>query len=632
MRLRSIQTLALLAGLAAANVSAASFPVKSPDGRAVVTVDCSDSALSYSLAWKGEKLVETSAISLVDGASYEIIGSETKAIDETWKPTWGQSSEIRDHCQQLTLQLKASGLRVDLVCQVYDDGVGIRFAVPAQAGWAKKALKYQFECQVAGDYNAYGGAAGGVPPGPIPSSTLGKGKGRIGGVPFIMDTAKGSWMALLESDLFSAELFPAGKLGVKPKTTSVQMTANATATDKGFLTPWRVILLGEQAGNLIENNVALNLAAPCQIKDTSWIQTGLGLWDWRVHGYDNGDFKYGIDTRSFLRYIDFCAAQGIPFFTIDDYWFLSAKDGKMKVSPEVDMPKVMAHAKEKGVGIMLYYDRKKGDFGDGTLFKHYADLGAIGMKYGFMGNKADFTRAAIRSAAENQLMIFFHDGPTPMTGVERTMPNMISREYCHGQQDSRSAFLPSTFVKMAMINALTGPLDMSNGNFGLAGINAGEREKGPKKQHSYISTVVSEVARCLIIPSALVTLPDAPEEYLKKADLFAFLQAMPATWDETRVLHGKIGDYITTARRTGDTWFVGSVNNEKAARSLEIKLDFLQPGVTYEAALFMDAPETDGVKNPEAYKVAKQTVKQGDVITAKMALGGGHAMILKPLK
>ena len=209
----------------------------------------------------------------------------------------------------------------------------------------------------------------------------------------------------------------------------------------------------------------------------------------------------------------------------------------------------MAYAKEKGVAIMLYYDRRKGDFGDETLFSHYAKLGAAGMKYGFMGNKAKFTRDAIDAAAENKMLINFHDGPVPMAGVERTMPNLICREYCHGQQDSRSAFTPETFLKMALVSNLSGPLDMSNGNFGINSINAGEREKGPKKKNSYISTVTSEVARNLVIYAGLVTLPDAPEEYENKMDLFEFLKQMPSTWDESRVPNSEIGKFITVARR-----------------------------------------------------------------------------------
>ena len=233
--------------------------------------------------------------------------------------------------------------------------------------------------------------------------------------------------------------------------------SSAVSIGEGQLTPWRVILIGETAGDLTVNTVALNLAAPCKLADTHWIKPGKGLWDWRIHGYNNGEFVYGIDTRSYLHLIDFCAEQGLEYFTIDDHWFKTAGNGMMTVAPEVDIAKVMAYAKERGVMIMLYYDRKKGDFGDETLFNHYAGLGAAGIKYGFMGNRSTFTRNAINAAAENELLVNFHDGPVPMTGVERTMPNLITREYCHAQQDSRSAFTPETFLKMAMVSAFDRP-------------------------------------------------------------------------------------------------------------------------------------------------------------------------------
>ena len=301
------------------------------------------------------------------------------------------------------------------------------------------------------------------------------------------------------------------------------------------------------------------------------------------------------------------------------------------VAQAVDIKKVMNYAADKGVRIILYYDRKKGDYGDEFLFDHYAKLGASGMKYGFMGNRADFTRKAIDAAAEKQLTLNFHDGPCPMTGVERTMPNLITREYCHAQQDSRRAFTPESFLKMAMVNALIGPLDQANGNFGIKSINAGQRAKGPKKKNSYISTVTSEVARTLVVFSGVITLPDAPEEYLKKADLFEFLKTMPATWEDTRVINSKMGEYITVARRTGDTWYVGSVNDQNA-RTLEIPLDFLETGSSYKATLYQDASDSHGVRNPEAYEIKTKTVKKDDVIRAKMASGGGHAMILNPMQ
>ena len=141
--------------------------------------------------------------------------------------------------------------------------------------------------------------------------------------------------------------------------------------------------------------------------------------------------------------------------------------------------------------------------------------------------------------------------------------------------------------------------------------------------------MTSEIARTLVIFTGLITLPDAPEEYRKKEDLFAFLVQMPSTWDETRVLNSKVGVYITTARRSGDTWFVGSVNDE-TARDLDIDLDFLTPGQTYDVTFFEDTPDAHGVKNPEAYRIRTGPVQAGETVTATMAVGGGHAMILRP--
>jgi len=613
------------------------FTVTSPDGLTTVNLSCSKTSLDYQLSWKGRTLTESSSLSILEQSQYQLLGSTTKTVDETWKPVWGSYSQIRDHANQLVLTLNVSGVTVDLICQVYNSGVGFRFKVPEQAGLQGKEFQHAFKYRSVGGYNAYCGTPRSSSPlGPISSASLAKpkkrSKPRLGTLPLVMELDGGGWVALLESDLFSAELFDAARFTVKPGASTIQSVATAMAQNGGFITPWKVILFGDQPGDFLTNVVALNLAAPCEITDTSWIKPGKGLWDWRIHGYDNGSFEYGIDTRSYLRQVDFCAANRIEYLTIDDQWFLSAKHGSMQVSPDVDIARVIQYAKDNGVEIMLYYDERAGKFGDELIFKHYQQLGAAGIKYGFRGNNAPFTRQAIRAAAAAKQMVFFHDGPVPMVGVERTMPNMISREYGHGQQDSRRAFTPSTFLKTAMINGLTGPLDISNGNFGINSINAGERNKGPKVKNSYVTTVVSEVARCLIINSALVTLPDAPEEYEKKADLFDILSQMPATWDDTRVPNSSMADYLTVARRSGDVWFVGTVNSEEKARELSISLDFLAPGGTYDVTFYQDAKQTDGASNPEAYEIETKQVKAGENVAIRMARGGGHAMILKPAK
>ena len=614
--------LALL--IASASAIAAPAEITSPNGKVKASFEIEDGTMYYGISQNGNLIVDRSKLEIIAGAKVVLLNEEIREHDDTWSPVYGQFSEIRDHHRELELAITVDGIPMTCLCRVFDDGVGIRFVASQES--AGKKLTFDSEYKLLNGVTHYTGERG------RPCNWSGaQGQASRVVVPLVSVLADGQHIALLESDLYTADPFKVMRMKPNAETKILMASSSAVSQGAGHVTPWRVILIGKSAGDLVINTVPLNLAAECKIKDTSWIKPGKGLWDWRIHGYNNGSFVYGIDTRSYLHMIDFCAEQGIEYLTIDDHWFTSAGDGKMVVSPDVDIEKVMSYAKEKGVLIFLYYDRKKGNFGDESLFSHYASLGARGMKYGFMGNRPDFTRAAIDAAAENKLLINFHDGPVPMIGVERTMPNLISREFCHGQQDSRSAFTPKTFLLMSMVSSLSGPLDMSNGNFGINSINAGERKKGPKKKNSYVTTVVSEVARNVVIFSGLVTLPDAPEEYLKKSDLFAFLKEMPATWDQTLIPHSKIGQYITVARRSGDVWFVGSVNDE-SQRELSIKLDFLKPETDYEVTLFEDAPETDGKKNPEAYAISKKSVKQGDVISVKMALGGGHAMIIRPVE
>jgi alpha-glucosidase len=609
--------------LPAASLFAAPAVVQSPDGQVAASFEVKDGTLLYAVSKGGQPMVDSSKVEIIAGAKMAVVDQSVRENDTSWSPTYGQFSTVRDHHNELTLSLTAGGTPVTLLCRVFDTGVGFRFVMSKES--KGKKTNFSSGCDladVAGCYHPKGES------GVVGPLSLDKLKGIP--VPLVVERTDGQALALLESDLYSAEGFEKMGLRFDAATQRVVSSSSAVSGGEGTFTPWRLILIGDTIGDLMVNTVALSLAAPCKLQDAGWVKPGKGLWDWRIHGYDNGRFVYDINTRSYLHLIDFCAEQGIELLTIDDHWFTKAGGGTMEVSPEVDIKKVMAYAKEKGVQIMLYYDRKKGDFGDGTLFSHYAGLGASGMKYGFMGSKTAFTRNAIDQAAEHKMLINFHDGPVPMTGVERTMPNLITREYCHAQQDSRRAFTPETFIKMAMVNGLVGPLDMANGNFGLKSINAGERKKGPKKQNSYVSTVVSEVARTLVVYTGLITLPDAPEEYLKKADLFEFLKQMPATWDESRVLDSKIGNHVSIARRTGDVWFVGSVGDQ-TAQTLDIKLDFLEAGRAYDATLYQDAPDAHGVKNPEVYEIKTATVKRGDVIPAKLAVGGGHAMILRPI-
>ena len=594
-------------------VFANDFTVKSPDGLVSASFELKNGALFYSVSRNGIPVIISSKVEIFSGAKMKLVDQSVREIDSYWEPLWGQYSSIRDHHRELSLSLAADGIPVTLLCRVFDTGVGFRF-VMSEASKGKEMI-FTSGCNIAGDVLYYSPQGEKDMAGPVVLDSI-----DLINVPLMIAHSDGRATALMESDLYSAEGFESMTILSDPHTKCPVSSSSALSLGEGHVTPWRVLLLGDSMGEFLENTVVLNLAAPCQLDDVSWIKPGRGIWDWRIRGYDNGQFINNLDEQTLMHLTDFIADQGFEWLNIDAGW--SKKQAELEA--------VFAHAKELGIKLMLYYDIRNSVFiEEDRLFEHYAELGASGIKHGLARNDAAFTRRAIKKAADNKLLINFHDRPCPMAGAERTMPNLITYEYCHAQQDARRAFTPEEFIKMAMVNALVGPLDQANGNFGINSINAGERKLGPRKRNSYISTVVSEVSRTLVTYSGLFLLPDAPEEYLKKADLFEFLKAMPASWDDTRVLQAKIGEYISIARRTGDDWFVGTVNNQEE-RTLQLNLDFLNPGITYRATIYKDAPDAHGLENPEAYEIVTTTVKKGDLIPAKMALGGGFAMILRP--
>lgn len=603
----------------------------SPDKKVQIKFSDDEGILKYSLLWQNQEVIGQSRLSIYPNTSVNIIQTDIATKDTTWNPVWGQFSEIRDNYHELVMTIEADGNIGKLFARAYNQGIGFRFELDNVK--VEDELNFFCEYNLAQEDVFYFPAGESEPKGPIAVSDLSKPDANIKkiGIPLLVETTNKKHLSVLESDLYSSKDFSTMQIHFNDELGQLISTSKPQLQEGKVITPWKVILLGETAGDLVTNTVSVNLAAPCVLENTDWIKPGKTLWDWRVHGYTAPDgFVYGINTESYKRFIDFAAEKEIEYFLIDDSWYKHASKGHFELSEELDLQAVIDYAAEKEVELILYYDRKHGEYGDTKLFPYYQSLGMKGIKYGFMGNNVDFSRDAIRLSAQSKLIIDFHDSPVPFTGVRRTYPNAITREYCHAQQDSRRAFTPEAFLKMAHINAVQGPLDMNNGNFDLSGINGGLRQKGPKKLNSYLSTVVSEVARTLVIFSGLVCIPDAPEAYEAKADLFEFIQKMPVgKWDESRILNSSIGKHITTARRHKKEWFIGSVIDQRGG-VLDIPLEFLEEGLVYEATFYEDTDETHCRTNPEAYQIRTVKVKKDDLIKAKLAPGGGHCMWIRP--
>ncbi|WP_405563477.1 glycoside hydrolase family 97 catalytic domain-containing protein [Polaribacter sp. Asnod6-C07] len=603
----------------------------SPDGKLTVKLDNSENKLTYNLYKNDTEIILNSKISILQNSKVEVVNTKQKQVNKSWNPVWGQFSEINNHYNELEVTLNYEGVPATLFIRSYINGLAFRFKVSELP--KNSTSSFFIEYGLSNKSQLYSPAGSGklLEPVSVENLTQLDTKKHHLKIPLVAEVSQDKYVSILESDLISASGFDVMSLQIDKQSKQLISKNDFTSKEDNIITPWRVILVEDTIGDLLINTVSLNVAAENKIKDPSWIKPGKTLWDWRVHGYTAKDgFTYGIDNESYYRFIDFAAENDIEYFMIDDAWYTHVEPGKMTLSEKLDLEKVIEYAKEKEVELLLYYDRRHGNYGDKELFPYYKSLNMKGIKYGFMGPKVPFTRDAIRLSAESNLLIDFHDGPVPFTGVSRTYPNAITREFCHAQQDYRKAFTPKTFIRMALINALQGPLDMNNGIFDVTSVNAGERQKGPKKRNSLQTTSVAEAARTLIIFSGLVCIPDAPEAYAEKLDLFEFIKEMPVgKWDETKILHAKMDAYISTARRHGDEWFIGSVHSKGG--TLDFSLDFLKENKTYTVTYYEDTKETNSKTNPEAYQVRTATVKKGDVIKANIVAGSGHCMWIRPV-
>ena len=635
----------------------------SPNQQVSVTLELVDGRPHWAVANGQQPILRPGRLGIaVNGnapGAVDVLDWETEVIDETQRTLWGKTNSHHNHCTQGIWTLRETDQPQTtwrVIVRAYDSGVALRYEFPGNTDPQKpfRLSRELTEFRFAQDGRAWAYRRERAPLGPQPLATFVSGDGAS--APLVVELAPDAYAAVLEAAIFDIAPFE-----LKPlKHDKIGLRADfvKSTLPPGQPTAWRTLLLGAKPGDLLTSPLPYCLNPPNQIADTSWIQPGLAMWDWRAWGARTGDgFTYGLDMASWRRFIDFAARHGIPYLVLDANWYGPEHEAKSdprtsrdhlvlqpdrtkpdvirKPAPEdwedpIDVPAIIRYGKERGVGIVLYYnDVARKNFPFEATLALYRDWGAAGIKYGFMRGRGQRkvldTRSIVEACARYQLICNFHDGPVPPSGDRRTYPNYLSREFCHSQSDAMRVFSPTGFCEQVFVNMLAGPLDMCNGLYEL---------KNPSRDRPRIftnveSTVVAETARVMIVFSGMAILPDTPESYAAKADLFDFLSHMPGTWDETKILHGRIGEFITTARRSHDSWYIASANNEQS-RMLPIQLDFLKPGITYTASLYEDAPDAHYQTNREAYQVRTTTVKQGDIIQAKMAPGGGHCIRLRP--
>ncbi len=606
------------------------FQICSPGKLIKLEIRENDKSLSYNLSYRGVELITASKLGLIStdanlSRGY-LLNVENSTTDQSWKPLFGKTSLIVNHYNESIFHFKTeSGILLKITFRVFDDGVAFRYELPEQKEANKVLITNDLtEFHFADDYISRGIdrniESSEFAPKPLSKTQFSK-------LPLLVQTPS-AWIAINEASVFD---FSEAYLVNNEGKSTMSVDIGKSECNLPMKTPWRVIQLGATAGDLIASNILVNLNEPCKIEDPSWIKPGKSMWDWRNHGDTINGFVYGINEASYHRLIDFASANAVRYVLFDADWY--SENGPQFPRKDLDMPEIIRYANKKKVDILLYLDRHRiGNQNKWSLeevLKIYQQWGAKGIKYGFLGSEmsdrkafVDTTRSITRLCAKYHMLVTFHDNPVHPGGEERTWPNLMAKEYCHGQQDSRRSFGPYKAVTVPFINGLSGPLDMTNGYYDLNGLKY--RTKVDKKGLN--STVVGENARCFINYTPLLVLPDNGDEYNKKSDLFDFIRQMPDTWDEIRLLSGSPGEYLIVARRTGKKWFVAGNTNEQP-RTIQIPLEFLGEG-RYHITTFNDSANSDYIKNKESYKISTFSGVRKTIIKAQMAPGGGFCMIL----
>jgi len=584
------------------------------------------------------------------GANLQIVASRLGKIDETWTRRAGKSNPVRNAANTLALDLRESrrpNRQLAIEARVYNDGIAFRYAIPDQPVLKTfRIVNEKTEFVLAGDATAYPlilrnfhtswednyrtVALSGI----HPESLI--------AMPLLMDLPGVAWLAITEADIDNYAGMYLMHSERKPRALEARLAPHpdepgvAVAAQTPMTTPWRVVMIGPAPGRLIESNIVENLNPPSMIADASWIKPGKASWDWWSGPYDeNVSFKPGKNTATAKHYIDFASNAGFEYFLLDGGWAAEGagpNDSSADITrarPEIDMPALLAWAKSKNVRVWLWAHWTDVARQLDEVFPLYEKWGIAGVKIDFMDRDdqwmVNFYRRVAEKAARHHLMVDFHGAFKP-DGLSRTWPNVITREGVLGLEYNKwsARVTPDHNVMLAFTRMLAGPMDYTPGGFH----NVTREAFQPRDvQPMVMGTRAHQTALFVVFEGPFEMVADYPEAYEGQKEL-AFLSAVPTSWDETRVLNARVGDYVTIARRSGRAWYVGSIAGWHAAE-LDIPLTFLGAG-DYLAETWSDAP--DSAENPTHTVMEKMKVNATTVLKTKLESGGGQAVLIRPVE
>ncbi len=633
------------------------FSIVSPDNKILVTVTTeggeNGTEMMYDVIFNEIPVVYDSPLGIIlkdigtFSENLKIIGVNHSSTDETYSIPFGKSTEIRNKYNELVISLEDEEERkIDIIFRVYIDGVAYRYHFPGQ-----KNLK---DIEISGELSGFNfrknhtywgqhldSYANSYENTYTVSELANITPDSLTALPVLIKVSEDAWVALTEANLNDyAGMYVRGTAGSDWNLTA---SLSPLPDNPGICvkmqvpnsSPWRVLMIADDPGRLIESNIILNLNEPCSF-DTSWIKPGKTAWDWwccqKVVGED---FEGAMDNRTMKYFIDFAAEYDLEYMLVDAGWYNKdwIEGDITKSIPEIDIPDLVEYANKKGVDILIWLHWTLTDKQMDEAFPLYEKWGVKGVKIDFMNRDdqemVNFYHRTLKKAAEHKLVVDYHGAYKP-TGIRRTYPNLLTREGLRGLEWVKVSdnIDPEYNCILPFTRMLAGPMDYTPGGFTNATKN---QFKPPEKGWSSRIPPMTQGTRChqlalfVIFESPLQMVPDYPANYRGKPES-GFIRHVPAVWNETRVLQAKVGDYVTIARKNGDEWYLGSIT-DWTPRELTVPLDFLSQG-DYVAEIYADGADTD--KNAESVTIRKVLVKSDKIMKIKMGPGGGHAVRFYP--
>jgi alpha-glucosidase len=609
--------------------------------------------LVYSVTFHGKQVFEDSALSLELrnqarlGANIHIAGVTTASGVDDYKLLAGKTSTVHDSYNSVTIQVEegaSPGRKLEIDTRVYNSGVAFRYRVPAQASlsryqltqedtefrpvmdadaWALRLPNYQsgYESEYVAQVLSALSNQGGV------SSYI------LNGAPMLLHMPGLAWVAVGEADLEdNAAMYLENPTGnwtghyiVSKISPALDGKSPAVDASLPHNSAWRVILLGDTPGELVESNLITDLNPPNRVTDTSWIHPGKASWNW-WNGDLGPDGQPAYTTKNMEYYVDFAAQSGFPYMMLDAGW--SERD-ITKMRGNVDVPELVRYAAKKDVKIWIWLYSKAVAEQMQQAFPLYEKWGVAGVKIDFILRNdqegIQWYYDVAKLAAEHHLMVDFH-GATQPWGIQRTYPNVLDYEAVLGLENNKAGRRdgPINRTTFPFTRMLSGPMDYTPGGFdNVTRENFVARDIRPM----VMGTRAQQLALYVVFDEPLAMVADVPTAYANQPS-FRFIEDVPTTWDATQVLNGEPGEFFSIARRHGDEWYLGSLTNW-TSRDLRVPLNFLGQGM-YKAEIYEDA--ADAAENPKHVSIRQQNVRSSDTLTLPLASGGGCAIRFVPAR